>query len=137
MLAATAASLIAVVSCYTPTDPYYTDIDAAHEVWLASHPLEYTFDVASATSMSPKSGYTHVEVSDGVVVAATDRDGRPIEGYSRTVDTLWTRILSARASGELNSALFDWQGVPVEADWGEWALDGGVHYWVQNFVKLR
>jgi hypothetical protein len=78
-----------------------------------------------------------VEVSGGVVVAATDSEGSPIEGYSLTLDTLWAHVLSARSRGELNSALFDWQGVPIKVDWGDWALDGGIRYQVQNFVKSR
>jgi hypothetical protein len=137
VLVAAVASLIAANGCYEPTEPYHTDIDRAHEAWLTSHPREYTFEVAWAWSMLPRSGYTHVEVSDGVVVSATDPDGGLIGGYSLTVDTLWMYVLDARTSGELNSARFDSQGVPIQVDWGDWALDGGVGYRVRNFVKNR
>jgi hypothetical protein len=137
VLIAAVASGIAALGCYEPTEPYHTDIDLAYEVWLASNPLEYTFEIAWASSWFPRSGYTHVEVSDGVVVSATDPDGRLVEDYSLTLDTLWTYVFTARTSGELNSARFDSQGVPIEVDWGDWALDGGIGYRVQNFVKHR
>ena len=144
VLAAAVASLTALFGCYEPTEPYHTDdpdyhtdIDLAREAWLATHPLEYTFEVARASSWFAESGYKQVEVSEGIVVSATDPNGRPIEGFSLTLDTLWTYALTARTSGELNSALFDSQGVPIEVDWGRWEVDGGVRYRVQDFARLR
>jgi hypothetical protein len=54
-----------------------------------------------------------------------------------TIDEIWNRILDARERGQLNSAQFDRQGVPVESDMGPWPVDGGVHYSVRAFTKMR
>lgn len=52
-------------------------------------------------------------------------------------DSLDDAGVTARAEGELNSALFNDRGVPVEFDYGEWASDGGVHYSLRNFEPSR
>jgi hypothetical protein len=131
------ALLAGGLSCSGPTEPFHSDIDLARSAWLESHPETYSFEVASASSWFPKSGYFRVQVEDGEVVAATDSAGTALEDFTITVDSLWNRLLAARESGELNSARFDWEGVPVEFDYGAWELDGGVGYWVQNFVRSR
>jgi hypothetical protein len=58
-----------------------------------------------------------------------------VANFTLTVDTIWEMLLAARASGELNSAVFNQRGVPVEADMGPWPVDGGVRYSVRNFTE--
>lgn len=132
---ASIAFLAAALSCSNPTEPH-GDIDWARRVWLGSHPQAYTFEVAFASSWFPKSGYYRVQVAEGRVQAATDSVGQAVP-LTLTVDSLWSWLLAARERGELNSAWFDRQGVPVETDWGPWEVDGGVHYSVRNFSRSR
>jgi hypothetical protein len=129
------ALLAGGVGCSAPTEPFHSDIGLARRTWLASHPDAYSFEVAFASSWFPKSGYTRVQVEDGEVVAATDSAGTPLDNVTITVDSLWDRLLAARERGELNSASFDREGVPVKFDYGPWELDGGVGYWVRNFMR--
>jgi hypothetical protein len=124
-------------NCSSPTEPLHDDVALAREVWLASAPASYTFEVAIATSWVPKSGYFRVQVEGKQVVAATDPTGKPLEDFSLTIDEIWDRLLAARSRGELNSALFDRRGVPVETDMGPWPVDGGVHYSVRGFAAAR
>ena len=131
------ALLLGALSCSGPTEPFHSRIDLARRVWLASHPDAYSFEVAFASSWFPKSGYYRVQVQDGEVVAATDSAGTPRYDFTITVDSLWNRLLAARERGELNSATFDRQGVPVKFDYGPWEVDGGVGYWVRNFMRNR
>jgi hypothetical protein len=130
------ALLAAVPGCES-TRPFISDVNLARQVWVRSRPTAYRFEVASASSWFPKSGYTRVEVEDGVVVEATDPEGNPTENFTLTVDSLWGLLLAARERGELNSARFDRNGVPVKFDYGPWELDGGVGFWVRNFVRRR
>jgi hypothetical protein len=134
---ACAALLAGGLSCSGPTEPFHSDIDLARRAWLESHPDAYSFEVAFASSWFPRSGYSRVQVQDGEVVAATDSAGTPLDDFTTTVDSLWNRLLAAREVGELNSARFDWEGVPVEFDYGPWELDGGIRYWVRNFMRNR
>ena len=129
-------ALLALPGCDS-TRPFTLDVDLARQAWLRSRAAEYTFELASVSSWFPKSGYTRVKVEDGVVVEATDPEGHPRENFTTTVDTLWDRLLAARERGELNSARFDRNGVPVEIHYGPWELDGGVAFWVRNFVRRR
>lgn len=129
-------ALLAAPGCDS-TRPFTLDVDLARQAWLRSRPAEYTFELASASSWFPKSGYTRVKVDDGVVVEATDPEGNLSENFTTTVDTLWERLLAARERGELNSARFDRNGVPVEINYGPWELDGGIAFWVRNFVRRR
>jgi hypothetical protein len=131
------ALLAGGLSCSGPTEPLHWEIGLARRAWLESHPDAYSFEVAFASSLFPKSGYSRVEVQDGEVVAATDSAGTPLDDFTITVDSLWNRLLAARERGELNSASFDSNGVPVRFDYGPWELDGGVGYWVRNFTRSR
>jgi hypothetical protein len=124
------------LGCSDPTAPH-SDVDRARRVWLASNVTDYTFEVATATSWFPKSGYYHVSVAGRLVESATDPQGRPLATFTLTVDEIWDRLLAARESGELNSVLFNRQGVPIETDFGPWEVDGGVRYSVRNFVRAR
>jgi hypothetical protein len=83
--------------------------------------------------MFPRSGYYWVRVVNGQVVETRDAAGAPVVGFTLSIDAIWDRLLAARANGELNSALFNRQGVPLETDMGPWELDGGVHYSVRRF----
>jgi len=120
-----------------PDGPLYTDVDLARSAWLGDHPLAYRFDVAIASSWFPPSGYYHVQVSHGQVVTAVSSTLQFVADFTLTVDTIWDHLLAARARGELNSALFDGRGVPIETDMGPWPVDGGVHYSVRNLVGGR
>ncbi len=135
----TALLLITPLGCSTSTAPpaLHSDVDLARTVWLAAHPQAYTFEWASQSSWVRKSGFYRIEVADGRVVTAVDSTGKAVPTLTLTLDSLWARLLTARAKGELNSAEFDAQGVPVETDLGPWPVDGGVHYWVRNFARRR
>ena len=131
------AALLAGCSSTTdPTGPRHRNIDLARGAWLAFHAPSYTFEVEMAGSWFPKS-YYRVRVENGTVVSATNAMGASVANFTITIDTLWDRLLRARARGELNSALFDFAGVPVEADMGPWAYDGGEHYSVRGFTIAR
>jgi hypothetical protein len=121
----------------SPDAPLTADVDRARSAWLGDHPLAYRFEVAVASSWFPMSGYYRVQVSDGRVVAAVSATLQVVADFTLTVDTIWDHLLAARARGELNSALFNLRGVPVETDMGPWPVDGGVHYSVRNFAISR
>jgi hypothetical protein len=118
-----------------PDGPLSADVDRARSAWLGDHPLAYRFEVAVASSWFPRSGYYHVQVSNGQVVAAVSSTLQVVADFTLTVDTIWDHLLAARARGELNSALFNVRGVPVETDMGPWPVDGGLHYWVRHFAE--
>lgn len=134
---ASIALLVGGLGCSGPTEPFHSNIYLARRAWLESHPDAYSFEVAFASSWFPRSGYYRVQVRDGEVVAATDSAGTAQNDFTITVDSLWNRLLAARERGELNSARFDREGVPVQFDHGPWELDGGVGYWVRNFMRSR
>jgi hypothetical protein len=129
------AVLATTLNCRSSTEPVNANVDGARTIWLASHPQTYSFEFASASFANSNTGYFHVEVSNGQVVAANDPTGNPVSNVTFTIDTLWNYILGAQQRGELNSAYFDKRGVPIETDMGDWALDGGVHYSVRNFAE--
>jgi hypothetical protein len=129
-------AIACATSCSSPTEPLHADVAAARNAWIATDARSYVFEVAMRAS-TPQSGFYRVEVADRVVVAANDPGGNPVSGFTLTIDEIWDRILAARDRGELNSALFNVRGVPVESDMGPWELDGGVHYSVRNFVRIR
>jgi len=137
---AVAAALLNCSGTSEPRSPdglLHADVDRARSAWLGDHPLAYRFEVAVASSWFPKSGYYRVLVSNGQVVAAVSSTLQVVADFTLTVDTIWDYLLAARARGELNSALFNVRGVPVETDMGPWPVDGGVHYSVRNFVESR
>jgi hypothetical protein len=131
------AAAMAILSCSSPTEPRITDVDLARSAWLANRPPSYSFELAWHSSWFGSTGFLRVQVVNGQVVAASDATGKPVANYSITVDSIWDDILAARARGDLNSVEFDQRGVPVESDMGPWAVDGGVHYSVRNFVESR
>jgi hypothetical protein len=133
----TIAVTIAVLglACSSSTEPI-RDIDAARTRWLLHRPAAYQVDVSVQASMFPKSPFHTAIVSGAEVVAVTDENGAPVtQSWAISVDSLWTQILRQRAEGTLNSATFDFRGVPLDVDWGPWALDGGIHYSLRNFTR--
>ena len=135
--AAASISACALLGCSGSTEPRSTNVDLARAVWLANHPQQYSFEVATTSSWFPKSGYTRIQVVDGQAVAATDTAGNPILNVTVTIDSIWDQVIAARARGELNSAVFSPQGVPIDADMGPWEVDGGYRYSVRHFVRIR
>jgi len=135
--AATITLAITLLGCSSTTEPLGNHVDFARALWLGRRPSAYTFEVATASSWLPRSGYYRVQVSNGQVVAARDSSGQAVADFGITVDGIWDELLEHRARGELNSARFDERGVPVEVDMGPWAVDGGVHYSVRNFAASR
>jgi hypothetical protein len=136
----TLASMLAsawLIGCGT-TEPLHSDVDLARRAWLSGRATNYSFEIATTSSWFPQSGYVRVQVTDGRVVAAIAPDGTPKPLSSQpTIDELWDRILAARDRGELNSADFDLHGVPIETDTGPWPVDGGMHYSVRGYTRVR
>jgi hypothetical protein len=120
------------------TEPLQSDVDLARRTWLSGGATTYSFEIATTSSWFPKSGYVRVQVAGGRVVAAIAPDGtsQPVTSQP-TLDELWDRILAARDRGELNSADFDRNGVPIETDTGPWPVDGGMHYSVRGYTRVR
>jgi len=121
---------VSIAACSSSTEPL-TDVDRARSIWLVHHPASYRFDLALASSWFPMSAFTHVVVEDGRVVTphVTPSNVTP------TIDEIWDRLLEARDKRQLNSALFDFNGVPLVADMGPWEVDGGVRYSIRNFAR--
>lgn len=119
------------------TEPEHGDIDRARRDWLERDVRSYSFEVSSASSWVPASGYVRVQVANRQVVSAIAPDGSPVANYTLTIDEIWARILDAREKGQVNSVSFTSQGVPVETDLGPWPVDGGVHYSVRAFEPAR
>jgi hypothetical protein len=133
--AAIAAIAVAMLGCEENTSPIlHKNVDQARDTWLQTRPAAYVFEVQTSSSWSPPGGFARVHVSNGHVVSATDASGKPVTNFQLTIDTIWNSILTARAKGELNDAQFDSRGVPIETDYGPWAVDGGVHYSVRRFA---
>jgi Family of unknown function (DUF6174) len=129
------ATSIALLGCSSATEPGSSiDVDTARARWLALRPSAYSFDVAPSSSWFPATGYYHVEVSAGQVVAARNPAGQTVADFTLTVDRIWDELLAARAINELNATHFDLRGVPLETDMGPWPVDGGRHYSVRNFA---
>ena len=119
------------------TDFESSDVDTSRSRWLAGNVTDYTFEVAIQTSWFPRSPFIQVDVADGMVVSAREIEGEVLEEFTLTVDSIWNQLLEARAQGQLNSATFNHRGVPIEIDFGPWAVDGGVHYSVRRFASSR
>ena len=115
------------------TEPDHDDIDRARRDWLARDVRSYSFEVSTKTSWFPSIGYVRVQVANRQVASATAPDGKPLAGFTLTIDEIWDRILDARTRDQVNSVSFTAQGVPVETDLGPWPVDGGAHYSVRAF----
>lgn len=129
-----AMALSFVVSCSNRTsepEPLFSDVDAAHNAWLANRPASYAFNVTIGASILI--GPLHVTVAGGKVVSALDARGKPDTTFTTTIDSIWATILQFRAAGQLNSAQFNARGVPIEIDVGRPEVDSGIHFSVRNF----
>jgi hypothetical protein len=126
------ALLVLNTACSEPAGPAISDVDTARAAWLRTSPDDYTFEIASASSWFPRSGYYRVVVEDREVVSVTAPDGSTFH-LAITIDELWERILAARAANQLHRAQFSANGVPLDVDYGPWEVDGGVRYWIRNF----
>src|SRR5215213_2263490 len=74
----------------TTTEPLNSDVDLARRAWLNAGETRYSFEIATASSWFPKSGYVRVQVEDGRVVSAIAPDGVPQSVVtSPTIDDLW------------------------------------------------
>jgi hypothetical protein len=136
----TVALLLAVslASCSdSVTDFERGDVDAARKAWLAGNVTDYTFEVAIQSSWVPLSPFIQVDVADRTVVSAREIEGEVLDNFVLTIDSIWNQSLAARAQGQLNSAVFNNRGVPIEIDFGPWEVDGGVHYSVRRFASVR
>src|SRR3954469_18884000 len=91
-LVAIAAGLF-MLGCSSATEPTHADVDLARSEWLSAQPVVYSFEVAIATSWFPKSGFFHVDVANGQVVAARDSAGVAASSFSLTLDGIWDQIL--------------------------------------------
>jgi len=131
-----AAAVLVQPACSQPTEPH-DNIVVARRAWLAANVTSYTFEIAFDSAMLPRTDYYRIRVVDKEAVEAHTLDGELVPDLAVTIDEIWDEILAARASGELNSVLFDRRGVPIEADMGDWALDSGHRYSVRNFVPSR
>lgn len=136
-IAAIATVSVAGITCGPITEPLKTDVDIAHEQWLANHPETYTFEVATVTSINTNTGFYRIQVSNGQVVAAVDPEGKPVPDVTFTLDNLWDYVLAAHQKAELNRAVFNEHGVPLEVDFGTWSNDSGVHYSIRNFAESQ
>jgi hypothetical protein len=131
--------VIAATGCSSGTEPVLRDIDVARTRWLAQQPSSYVFEEAVEGSF-PKSPYYKVTVVANSIVAVVNEKGAALPlpaGAIISLDSLWNEIISERAKRNLNSAVFSEAGVPIEADWGPWLVDGGVRYFVRNFRRGR
>ena len=133
-----AAALALIAACSSSAEPSLEDFDVARAHWLANMPVDYTFEFAVATSWTPKSEFVRVNVVGGEVSAVTKLDGTPLPGWNApSIEAIWQELIKARSDGELNSAMFNQRGVPVESDYGPWPVDGGIHYSVRHFAEKR
>lgn len=125
-----------VYGCSDPLGPIHGNVNAAHSAWEELAPAAYSFEVAVASSWFPRSDYVRVQVESGVVVSARDTADNEVPGYSLTLESIWDSILDAQSRDDINAARFTREGIPLEVNLGDWALDGGVHYWVREFRML-
>jgi hypothetical protein len=132
---ATIFGVLAGCSLFTEPNSRITDVAVARERWLASPPQDYTFTIG-IIAFTPSTSY-QVQVVGGTVIDARDATGKQVNNFTMTLATLWDSILSARARGDLVSASFDRNGVPIEAEAGDFALDSGVRYSVSNYHRSR
>ena len=131
--------VVATGGCNPGTAPVIHDIDVARARWLAEPPSSYVFEEAVEGSF-PKSPYYRVTVVANSIVTVVNEKGAAVPlpaGAIISLDSLWNEIISERAKGNLNSAVFSEAGIPLEVDWGPWPVDGGVRYFVRNFERGR
>jgi uncharacterized protein DUF6174 len=133
---ATIAVATTLLGCSGATEPLGNHAEFGRALWLARRPQAYSFDVA-VTAFFSAPGYVRVRVSDGQAVDARDSSGQTVANFNLTIDDIWNNVEAARVRNEVNAIRFDERGVPVEADIGTWANDGGVHYSVRNFAASR
>jgi hypothetical protein len=130
-------ALLCASACGFTTEPRLRDIDVARARWLESRPAAYSFEVAVATSWGA-AGYHRMTVVGDSVTSVVDENGAPApRSWAISIEQLWEHVLAVRTSGELNSAVFSQVGVPLETDSGRWEFDGGVHYSVRNYLRVR
>jgi hypothetical protein len=138
-----ATSLVAAVACSsasTPDPTFDYDFDAARARWAGARPSSYSFELLVTTAWVRPDGFDRIDVQNGVVAAVRHLDTgatRPAAG-APTIDSIYAQLAAARARGEALSQLrFDRAGVPLEAMYGTFANDGGVHYEVRGFTRGR
>ena len=119
----------ATAACSDPLAPH-SDIDAARADWLAAGITDYRFELRIDAFLGTE-GYIAIRVEDGTVVSVDNGAGEPWERI--TIAELWDAILAARESGNLNYAVFDGRGVPVQFSVGSLADDSGARYLVRRF----
>jgi hypothetical protein len=117
----------ATAACSDPLAPH-SDVDAARADWLATGIADYRFELRVVAFLGTD-GYVAIRVEDNTVVAV---DGEI--WHAPTIEALWDDLLTARESGDLNYAVFDRRGVPVEFSVGSLADDSGVRYLVRRFT---
>ena len=135
-VAATLALASLATGCLWPTDPLHSDIDRAYAAWTRYRTPNYRFDVQIASFAGDGEGWHRVTVYDGKPVEVIDPSGQRLAEWHATIDSIWEHVLSARAHDEVNRALFDNRGVPIELDVGSWVLDSGVRYTVRAYAPL-
>jgi hypothetical protein len=124
------------LGCLWPTDPLHSDIDRAYAAWTRHRAPNYRFDVQITSFAGHSEGWHRVTVYDGQPVEVIDPSGQPLAEWHSTIDSIWEHVLSAQAQGEVNKAVFDNRGVPVELDVGSWVVDSGVRYAVRAYTPL-
>lgn len=128
-----AATLVST-GCSEPTAPTYDDIDEAYAAWTSLAATSYTFELVVASSWGGPRAFARVDVRDGEVVAVRDHNYKIVDTrLAAPITVIWADILYAREQDEINTVRFSAQGVPVYADLGEWAIDGGRHYEIRGF----
>jgi hypothetical protein len=136
-----ASAFLAACSSATGVDESFdADLDAARARWSAARPREYAYELSIATVWFPPQGFRRIEVrNDSVVAVRRVETGESLpREHELTIDGIYAQLARARDRGEALSALrFDAAGVPLEAMSGSFANDGGVHYAVRRFTRIR
>lgn len=128
--------LTPISGCSSPTE-LHGDIAAARMDWMRMNARDYVFEVSITSSWTPPSGFFRVRVVNRQVIEAFQPNGSPAQGFTLTLDGIWDRILAAQTDDQVNAVSFDGRGVPIEADIGHWASDGGMRYSVRRFARQR
>ena len=129
-----ALSVLVLPGCGDGLSPFvHTDIDQARADWLANRRASYSFEVTIQSSWSPATPYS-VRVVNGVVVERVDLLSGTKSTDGETIDDIWDAILQARNRNQVNEVRFSVLGIPVMADVGIWAIDGGLSWQVTRYV---